>query len=78
MGTIPHLSTYRGTKELTYNIYSYSSPDELILGNKQLGDLNIVSGEQHPDTSHITNAMRDSLHVTPLGGALLKYPLWML
>ena len=78
MGTIPHLSTYRGTKELTYNIYSYSSPDELILGNKQLGDLTIVSGEQHPDTSHITNAMRDSLHVTPLGGALLKYPLWML
>ena len=78
MGTIPHLSTYRGTKELTYNIYSYSSPDELILGNKQLGDLTIVSGEQHPDTSHITNAMRDSLHVTPLGGALLKYPLRML
>ena len=78
MGTIPHLSTYRGTKELTYNIYSYSSPDELILGNKQLGHLTIVSGEQHPDTSHITNAMRDSLHVTPLGGALLKYPLWML
>ena len=78
MGTIPHLSTYRGTKELTYNIYSYSSPDELILGNKQLGDLTIVSGEQHPDTSHITNAMRDSLHVTPLGGALLKHPLWML
>ena len=78
MGTIPHLSTYRGTKELTYNIYSYSSPDELILGKRQLGDLTIVSGEQHPDTSHITNAMRDSLHVTPLGGALLKYPLWML
>ena len=78
MGTIPHLSTYRGTKELTYNIYSYSSPDELILGNKQLSDLTIVSGEQHPDTSHITNAMRDSLHVTPLGGALLKYPLRML
>ena len=78
MGTIPHLSTYRGTKELTYNIYSYSSPDELILGNKQLGDLTIVSGEQHPDTSHITNAMRDSLHVTPMGGALLKHPLWML
>ena len=78
MGTIPHLSTYRGTKELTYNIYSYSSPDELILGNKQLGDLTILSGEQHPDTSHITNAMRDSLHVTPLGGALLKYPLRML
>ena len=78
MGTIPHLSTYRGTKELTYNIYSYSSLDELILGNKQLGNLTIVSGEQHPDTSHITNAMRDSLHVTPLGGALLKHPLWML
>ena len=78
MGTIPHLSTYRGTKELTYNIYSYSSPDELIVGNKQLGDLTIVSGEQHPDTSHITNAMRDSLHVMPLRGALLKYPLWML
>ena len=78
MGTIPHLSTYRGTKELTYNIYSYSSPDELILGNKQLGDLTIVSGEQHPNTSHITNAMRDSLHVTPLGGALLKYPSRML
>ena len=78
MGTIPHLSTFWGTKELTYNIYSYSSLDELILGNKQLGDLTIVSGEQHPDTSHITNAMRDSLHVTPLGGALLKYPLRML
>ena len=78
MGTIPHLSTYRGTKELTYNIYSYSSPDELILGNKQLGDLTIVSGEQDPDTSHITNAMRDSLHVTPLGGTLLEYLLWML
>ena len=72
MGTIPHLSTYRGTKELTYNIYSYSSPDELIVGNKQLGDLTIVSGEQHPDTSHITNGMRDSLHVAPLEGALLK------
>ena len=78
MGTIPHLSTYRGTKELTYNIYSYSSPDELILGIKQLGDLTIVSGEQDPDTSHITNAMRDSLHVTPLGGTLLEYLLWML
>ena len=45
MGNIPHLATYCGTKELTYNIYSYSSPDELILGNKQLGDLTIVSGE---------------------------------
>ena len=78
MGNIPHLATYCGTKELTYNIYSYSSPDELILGNKQLGDLTILSGEQHPDTSHITNAMTDSLHVTPLGGALLKHPLWML
>ena len=45
MGNIPHLATYCGTKELTYNRYSYSLPDELLLGNKQVGDLTIVSGE---------------------------------
>ena len=57
MGNIPHLATYCGIKELTYNIYSYSSPNELLLGNKQLGDLTIVSGERQPDSCHITNTM---------------------
>ena len=75
MGNIHHLATYCGIKELTYNIYSYSSPNELLLGNKQLGDLTIVSGERQPDSCYITNAMRDGLHVTSLGGGLLKYHL---
>ena len=42
MGNIAHLATYCGTKELTYNRYSCSSPDGLLLGNKQLGDLTIA------------------------------------
>ena len=75
MCNIAHLATYCVTKELTYNIYSYSSPDELLLGNQQLGDLTILPGEQQPDSCHITNTMRDGLHGMSQGGGLLKYHL---
>ena len=53
MGNIPHLAKYCATKELTYIIYSYNSLDELLLGNKQLGDLNIVSSERQLDSCNI-------------------------
>ena len=57
IGNIPHLATYCGTKELTYNRYSCSSLDGLLLGNKQLGDLTIASGERETGSSHINSAV---------------------
>ena len=70
-----HLAANCGSERLTSNRYSCMSPDKLLLGNKPLGDLVIVSGEPQLASRHITNTMRGSLHVTPLGGGRLRLHL---
>ena len=75
IGNIPHLETYCGTKELTCIRYSYRSPAELLPSNKYLGDLTIASCERQPGSCHITNAIRDGLHMTSLRGGRLRYHL---
>ena len=66
IGNNTHCAANGGSERLTSNRYSYRSPDKLLLNNKQLGDLTIVSGEPHIGCPHITNTMRVGLHVAPL------------
>ena len=66
IGNNTYCATNCGSERLTSNRYSCSSPDKLLLGNKQLGDLAIVSGEPHLAGPQINNTMRGCLHVAPL------------